>query len=150
MRYRYLKLPTIALLVLCLYHPVLKSDAQVSELNQFAKMEPGLSEAEIARQIGQPDKKTQTGPSTETWYYGQSVVFFTENTVTAWSDKGEIESRARALYFKSPPDTVEEQLKKDGWVRDWKYKKPVTSTDVLQEMLPKKASNDQTNSTKNR
>ena len=75
-------------------------------------------------------QKGRAKAGTESWYYGESVVYFSNNKVVAWSDRGELSMRSRLRGRQSKKNFTD-----DGWQSAWRREKPVSSKDVLNDLV---------------
>ncbi len=66
-----------------------------------------LSEKQIIKTYGKPDKIVKSSKKQSQWIYGESLIFFSEGKVSAWSDQGDL------LNNKS------EFLKLDIYMKNW-------------------------------
>lgn len=95
-----------------------------------------LTTEEISKQFGPPDKR-EAKDSREQWFYGTSVIFFTNGKVSAWSDAGELEERHLLASLAPAPKskTENEALQPPGWKNAWQREDRVTSDQVIDELI---------------
>ena len=85
--------------------------------------------------LGNPDQITSTSPNSETWQYGESMIFMRENKVVAWSDNGELGKLADAKKLhidknqKSSPETL-------NWINPWTPPQSDNKEESINEIVP--------------
>jgi hypothetical protein len=103
---------------------------------QLAYLKTGLSVAEVARALGEPDRKGGAGgPGVESWYYGESMVLFADGKVSAWSDHGELSEREEMHQFDSSDSTASAPVEYHGWENAWTAEKLPDAAELLDTII---------------
>jgi len=110
------------------------AESQISS-QQLNKDLLGKSLKEVEKLLGKPNKiDLAKGGTTEKWHYGSSFVFFSNELVVVWSDKGELESRREASALNAKRKRQVE-FKKYGWKNPWTPGKGVSKDEVLDTII---------------
>lgn len=126
---------------ICAQNPLIgeSSDGSASEnysVNELSNLQPGLHAEEIVKRFGEPDRKREDSSfQTASWYYGESVIFFSQNRVTAWSDIGEFENREQLQRFRLAGPPTSDHFEDQGWINAWTPEKPLSSEEVFDDIL---------------
>ena len=84
-------------------HNILRAGLEISTVRQF---------------LGEPDKITKReGAASESWYYGDSVIFIESERVIAWSDRGNL-SKLIAVSGMEKKPTIDVDATA-GWTNPW-------------------------------
>jgi hypothetical protein len=78
----------------------------------------GLTQAQIEMRFGGPDRKLEKSGGGSEWSYGNSVFFFTEGKVNAWSDGGELRQREDENALRQEPSRHDDALSGE-WENPW-------------------------------
>mgnify|MGYP001579510534 CR=1 FL=1 len=116
--------------------PIEGSAGQPTDHIQLAYLKTGLSVAEVARGLGEPDRKGGVGgPGVETWYYGESMVLFADGKVSAWSDHGELSEREEMHQFDSSDPAASAPVEYPGWENAWTAEKLPDAAELLDTII---------------
>lgn len=111
--------------------------AQLAEPQVKIKTEldlKGLKQEQVAEKLGKPDQVNTKSKSQFQWIYGQSIVFFQDDAVIAWSDNGDLSSRANlaTIRDRSSADYADFIRK---WKNPWTPIKTAKPSEVIDLML---------------
>lgn len=117
------------------YTQVATNPEDKTALHEKGFLRPGLTTDEVTKHFGPPDRKREDDSlQTQSWYYGESVIFFAQGQITGWSDQGELASREEMDRFRLQnhnPYGFEEK----GWFNVWTPQKPESMERVIDEIL---------------
>lgn len=109
------------------------AQAPPSQLNSELNLK-GLKQEQIAEKFGKPDQVSVKSKSQFQWIYGQSIVFFQDDLVVAWSDNGDLSSRANLETIRDSSNAdYADFIKK--WKNPWTPIEVPEPKNVIQEML---------------
>ena len=90
-----------------------------------------LSQKQIIKTYGKPDKIVKNAEKQSQWIYGESLIFFKEGKVTAWSDQGDL--------LNSKSEFIKFDIYMKNWDTPWSYrtkeKKEKIFLDYLKDKL---------------
>ncbi len=99
-------------------------------------LEAGLSEGDVLERFGEPDSKSpaSTG-TTQSWHYGQSIIFLTSGVVSAWTNADDLSVRGEQRLLRRRTSPAQAPYAKFGWSSAWERYRPVTPEEVIEELL---------------
>lgn len=108
------------------------SKAKVSGLPIRADMTP----EEVQKYFGLPDTKSlRQGSRRMSWYYGNSVIFFLDNRVSAWTNDGTLTERQEMAQFQPEAAVESDILYEGGWLNAWTPQEPISKKAILAELI---------------
>lgn len=96
----------------------------------------GMKASQVRALVGQPDNREITGDSSSTWNYGKSMIFFRDKVVVAWSDSGDLQSRANLALIRDTRKSDFHVFSK-RWKNMWTPREELSQKEVLRELLRK-------------
>ena len=108
----------------------------------------GKSKAEIRSMFGPPEKTENAGDQ-ELWRYGESMIFFAEESVSAAIDNGDLGAKKldESMRPDAPKSEIEELQDGRGWKNDWQLSAPVDSDQIVDEIIGNSSSSGGTTKT---
>lgn len=95
----------------------------------------GLTTGQVKTRFGDPDEVRNKPSGSTEWSYGRSVIFFSNDKVTAWSDAGELVQREKMALLKSDRSKRDDTLSEE-WVNPWTPpKRGVARSAGIDEMI---------------
>lgn len=94
----------------------------------------GFKPEQITAKLGKPDQVNSISKSQFQWLYGQSIVFFQDNLVIAWSDNGDLGSRENLANIR---DNSRSESFLKNWKNPWTPLEPQSPADVIDDLLRK-------------
>ena len=97
----------------------------------------GLTAEQIAHRYGEPDSKSgDAAAGRQSWKFGNSVIFFSDDRVAGWSDAGELREREslQSIRAEKKPDAGDTPFEKD-WENPWTPRKNATRGEVLRDIF---------------
>lgn len=101
-----------------------------SELN----LRSGTESQEVLERFGEPDRRvTSPGEGRESWYFGNSIIFMSDEKVTAWTDAGDLVEHQ--TYKSLAPEGHVKDFKLQGWTTAWEQKSSVSEEQIIDEIV---------------
>lgn len=94
----------------------------------------GLTTDQIAKRYGTPDSKTGD-PTRQSWKYGSSSIYFSDDRVAGWSDAGELRERESLQSIKAEKKDAEEAPFIKEWVNPWTPRKDSSRGEALRDIF---------------
>ena len=98
----------------------------------------GMSTHDVVATFGEPDSRS--GPKAkETWHYGDTLVFISNDKVAAFVDSGELAKRRDRARFQKPkeeqPSDALDLANSREWKNDWTTAVHTPAEDVVDELV---------------
>ena len=94
----------------------------------------GLDPDKITEKLGKADKVNSISKSQFQWIYGQSIVFFQDNAVIAWSDNGDLSSRENLAKIRNNSGNEEMLI---NWKNPWTPIESENPSVVIEDLIQK-------------
>ena len=121
--------------VAMLFFSPLNALAQSEGSTQFLRSLRNLDSEEVEKIFGPADRQEELSDQRVSWWYGKSIIFFSQGRVYAWSDGGDLNSRRNLHQIKSKTSS-EKNNSSQLWANDWTPPNKAQLEDgVLKQML---------------
>jgi hypothetical protein len=101
-------------------------------------LQPGIGAKKVIYIVGEPEHKTiKDSSNSESWHYGNSLLFMENGKLVAWSDSGELKELALARKQEREKRAKKRQRKdrESGWIDVWQPSPSLSPKEVLDDIL---------------
>lgn len=94
----------------------------------------GIESQEVLDRFGEPDRRVASpGEGRESWYFGNSIIFMSDQKVTAWTDAGDLIEHQ--TYKSLAPEEHAKDFKLQGWTTAWEQNSSVSEEQIIDEIV---------------